>query len=1345
MHGQRAPDGAPVVTGHTARVVHGGHREGAALRANLRRHDDAQIGARRAARTPGGGADGGQEIARLQFQRAVFQVDAHRAARVLYGGDGAARTGGAVEHTAAVDARDTAHHRFEIVALTGRVGAALQGAQIQPGDAAHAVGGAVDGAAVGAVGESGLLAAKADDAAEERRPVGVGKERIVQLSQRGDGVGRFPGKHAGDGALEPAAVGSPRQRDRALADAHHAAGEGAAADGALVGKAGQADRRAAAAPGKGQHAVFKVRQQAAQPFSFVRAGSLHGGRAAQIACHAAHHAVTGNGAHRTGGLGPGEGHGFGGDAGAQHAAHKTAAPHVDHGADHIVRQFPLAAEAQQTAHAVPAKHTALHGGGLQRIGVFGKAARQAAHKVPAHQHHRHGAGGFDAAVFAHIPGQTAHEIRFVSAQLRQQVVVGFQTFLAGEEFLIPDDGAAFQHGGAAAAPAAVADARDTAHIGGVFADARHKAVVDRAGHGAATAVHRHDAAHIPLAEHMAVVGAAGKGEAAGGGAAQQAAHKALAQHKAPRGDARAAADGDPALRGAALLQGGVAGKARDAAHEIALEQAGQEGPGEPGAGGGAVHLQTVPPRPGRGNSPLQRGMVEIAGDAAEELTQFAAGPAAAGGDRPVAGDLQTGEGHRLLQTQHTARHAAGVAVAGDVDAAADGAEGILGYSDHTRRAAGADGQVSGAGCFVMFVFRDVSGGGFRLQGHQQADDAGAVRFAGDGQTGDLAGPAGLAGDSAPQDAHKAAHAAHLAHQDGVGALPIEDLPVRGGIVRHGVLAKGHRGRHTGAVAGQIQPAAGEGAGVQAAERPRAPQQRQEQVLLLCRAAALCRGVHGGVHGGLVRVGLRQIHRHVGVFQREFFNGSPVDAEQPRVEGLARHALGAQLHVAQHGAAARKGLVVAPFGDGGERHRLVSAGNGRLRRLAQFGGLVHHHGAVRPVQPLFAERRRQLPVARKAQVVQVPEGGQRGLAAVQRVEQGVFPVGTAADLAGGVLLLPLLVGEGLHGGLQRHRAVHEPGDAEQAAGADALLPGVFQNVGAHHGVQRQGKAAALVAQREQIVPLLRHRAVRVVPRHRQHRHGIAAAELHGGVQTLGQQVHLHAEQLVAGVGVVEHHLIGHIHVLPAGVAAPVHGQCFAVHQLLAAHLQLDLLQAHHIHQPGAVVPHQRLAAPVFVAAVSDVQRLAEAQAVLPGGVKHRVHPPGGHIHLHAQRGVPQRGIVHIILQQLPHQLPRGGFGVLPVIEQRPHPLLHLLVLLAVARAQHALGGGALQPVLQRARRLPPGQRDLRRLIHRAGALLVFLKTGQPYPGGQRAAEHRCQNGKDGQHHGQLHQCESFSIV
>ena len=67
-----------------------------------------------------------------------------------------------------IDARDTAHHRFEIVALTGRVGAALQGAQIQPGDAAHAVGGAVNDAAVGAAGKGGLFTAKADDAAEER-------------------------------------------------------------------------------------------------------------------------------------------------------------------------------------------------------------------------------------------------------------------------------------------------------------------------------------------------------------------------------------------------------------------------------------------------------------------------------------------------------------------------------------------------------------------------------------------------------------------------------------------------------------------------------------------------------------------------------------------------------------------------------------------------------------------------------------------------------------------------------------------------------------------------------------------------------------------------------------------------------------------------------------------------------------------------------------------------------------------------------------------------------------------------------------------------------------------------
>ena len=60
-----------------------------------------------------------------------------------------------------------------------------------------------------------------------------------------------------------------------------------------------------------------------------------------------------------------------------------------------------------------------------------------------------------------------------------------------------------------AAPIGIIQARNTAHIGRIFAKARHKAAVGNAADRALAAVDRHNTAHIAVAQHGAAVAAAG--------------------------------------------------------------------------------------------------------------------------------------------------------------------------------------------------------------------------------------------------------------------------------------------------------------------------------------------------------------------------------------------------------------------------------------------------------------------------------------------------------------------------------------------------------------------------------------------------------------------------------------------------------------------------------------------------------------------------------------------------------------------------------------------------------------------------------------------------------------------
>ena len=163
-----------------------------------------------------------------------------------------------------------------------------------------------------------------------------------------------------------------------------------------------------------------------------------------------------------------------------------------------------------------------------------------------------------------------------------------------------------------AAPFGIVQARNAAHIGRIFAKARHKAAVGNTADHALAAVDRHDTAHIAVAQHGAAVAAAGYFKLAAAEAARHTADKAAAQNIA-------------LLRGA-IFQLTPAGKAHQTADKITLERAviGECAIVSIPALDGGFQLCFGHIAAGGAGAAAQRDIFAVARNAAEELAQHTA-------------------------------------------------------------------------------------------------------------------------------------------------------------------------------------------------------------------------------------------------------------------------------------------------------------------------------------------------------------------------------------------------------------------------------------------------------------------------------------------------------------------------------------------------------------------------------------------------------------------------------------------------------------------------------------------------------------------------------------------------
>ena len=224
-------------------------------------------------------------------------------------------------------------------------------------------------------------------------------------------------------------------------------------------------------------------------------------------------------------------------------------------------------------------------------------------------------------IFAVAADQTAHIVRaggcflivcsFVGAQrLQQGAAAAVGGCIRGHAADAVFDGSSCICCGAA--PIGIVQARDAAHIGRIFAKARHKAAVGNTADRALAAVDRHDTAHIAVAQHGAAVAAAGCFKLAAAEAARHATDKAAAQHIA-------------LLRGA-IIQPTPAGKAHQTADKITLERAvvGECAISSIPALYGGFQLCFGHIAAGGAGAAAQRDIFAVARNAAEELAQHAA-------------------------------------------------------------------------------------------------------------------------------------------------------------------------------------------------------------------------------------------------------------------------------------------------------------------------------------------------------------------------------------------------------------------------------------------------------------------------------------------------------------------------------------------------------------------------------------------------------------------------------------------------------------------------------------------------------------------------------------------------
>ena len=938
------------------------------------------------------------------------------------------------------------------------------------------------------------------------------------------------------------------------------------------------------------------------------------------------------------------------------------------------------------------------------------------------------------------------------------------------------------------APGRVVDACDAAHVGRTLAQARHKALVGHVFDRAVFAVDRDNAAHIAVAEHIAVVLAAGRLQVAAHKAADKAAHKAAAQHIAGLG--------------AAVSQGDIAAKADQTADEIALQGAFLvqrtirivARPHQGGQGGGAQAAA------GSAGAALQLQVAGIARDAAKELAQHRAflcrAALVVGPGQHCARVVQLGQGGGSAAGRvQVARDAARKAVAhhgglvGDAGQGAHRAARIrqVGDVQHTGHAAHADstpkrfcgGRIrhSVITCFFSRIGADFGRG---------AAVFGSIGIGKQARDGDIfvqrqvaeRRPAGRHGK-----ADEPANAVRLVCN--VGSV------YAGGA--GGLAAKRQRRRDLGlgpAAAAAVDRAVGHAAGIHTGQRTHR--------VNLCAVGRVCLGKRLQIPGA-VRVdrhGVGQlltvchdlgIDLHIGVAQGDFRQFAVVFADQthivvplavvqPAAALLRRDRGAAQLQVADDDVApanfpavhaAGQGDVFAHGGDGRPGYDLAGAaghlgdGFGQPGFVLFLPRAVDGHAAVGPVQrgrgvggqcaviPCIGA------AVDPAQVVQVAEIFQCcvGFGAA-RGKQGVLGVGLRL-LALGAGIGKSIVGTCFHLDIDILRAADQPRYAEQRRlGRGLVIFRRAQQRGVAHGVQRQDKAALAVAEREAVGlaavrPGLGGRIVLPV-------------DLDAGVLVVACNFTPFDFQLeqrgIAACGAVKFGVVDGVQVVIPAVAAPVQGERFVVDKLRILDLQAGLAQGDDVDGIlGRVVAHQRSLAAVGVAAVVNKGRAVgvpvgrKAHFCRCCVVKSRVHLPCQAVDLQHDGRIEKRLIVDIRVKQGVYLLAGGGVGGVLVVVQRHDAAIQLLGLIlgagGVLRLQ-AFGGKVavlgtvcgqlLEKIVHIAAGVLAGQGDLRRLENGAGVRLVMLKPRQAGIGDQPGPAEPRQNGQDDQHDHQLHQ-------
>ena len=651
------------------------------------------------------------------------------------------------------------------------------------------------------------------------------------------------------------------------------------------------------------------------------------------------------------------------------------------------------------------------------------------------------------------------------------------------------------------APGRIVDACNAAHVGRTLAQARHKALVGHVFDRAVFAVDRDNAAHIAVAEHIAVVLAAAGLQVAAHKAADKAAHKAAAQHIAGLG--------------AAVSQGDIAAKADQAADEIALQgaflvqrtvrivarshQAGQGGGAQAAAGSAGAALQ------------LQ--VAGIARNTAKELAQHRAflcrAALVVGPGQHRARVVQLGQGGRSAAGRvQVARNAARKAVAhhgglvGDAGQGAHRAARIrqVGDVQHTGHAAHADstpkrfcgGRIRNSviACFFGCVSANFG------RGPAVFGSIGIGKQARDGdifvqrQVAELC-PAGRHGK-----ADEPANAVRLVCNVG---------PVYAGGAG-GLAAKRQRRRDLGlgpAAAAAVDRAVGHAAGIHTGQRTHR--------VNLCAVGRACLGKRLQIPGA-VRVDRHGIGRlltvchdlgidlHIGVAQGDFRQFAAVFADQthivvplavvqPAAALLRRDRGAAQLQVADDDVApanfpavhaAGQGDVFAHGGDGRPGYDLAGAaghlgdGFGQPGFVLFLPRAVDGHAAVGPVQRGrgVGGQCAVIPgigaAVDPAQVVQVAEIFQCSVGScAARGKQGVLGVGLRL-LALGAGIGKSIVGACFYLDIDILRAADQPRYAEQRRlGRGLVIFRRAQQGSIAHRVQRQDKTALAVAEREAV--------------------------------------------------------------------------------------------------------------------------------------------------------------------------------------------------------------------------------------------------------------------------------------